>query len=189
MNTSSAPIFKIRKVIHQRKWSKEEDALLLKLAEKYNARNWKKIASYFQNKVALQCFSRYKRIRPGLNRGPWTKEEDKFIIKYIHIYGTDWSTISKKMGTRNGKQIRDRYINVLDPLTNKKRFTEEEDQLLINLFKQFGAKWSTIAKFMNKRTPDMIKNRFHSYIKKVLGLNEVKPTNVSIILIKFLREN
>jgi hypothetical protein len=70
------------------------------------------------------------------------------------------------LGTRNGKQIRDRFINVLDSEIKKGKFTEEEDRKLIILFNQNGPKWATIAKYYPNRTADMIKNRFHSSIKK-----------------------
>jgi len=75
------------------------------------------------------------------------------------------------LGTRNGKQIRDRFINVLDPEIKKGKFTEDEDRKLILLFKQYGPKWATIAKFYPNRTADMVKNRFHSSIKKKLLLD------------------
>jgi len=84
----------------------------------------------------------------------------------VNKYGKAWSKISKILGTRNGKQIRDRFINVLDPEIRKGKFTEEEDRKLISLFKQNGPKWATIAKYYPNRTADMIKNRFHSSIKK-----------------------
>jgi len=88
------------------------------------------------------------------------------ILELVQKYGKAWSKISFEIGTRNGKQIRDRFTNVLDPEIKKGRFTEEEDRLLIKLFKQFGSKWSSIATYFPKRTADMIKNRFHSSIKK-----------------------
>ena len=89
-------------------------------------------------------------------------------INYKTIIGISLSKISKIMKNRTGKQIRDRYINVLDPLANKNKFTSEEDRILLSLYRQYGCKWATIAKFMNRRTPDMVKNRFHSCLKKKL---------------------
>jgi len=117
----------------------------------------------------LQCFSRYKRIRPGIIKGSWKKEEDLRIIDLVNKYGKAWSKISKILGTRNGKQIRDRFINVLDPEIRKGKFTDEEDRKLIALYNQNGPKWATIAKYYPNRTADMIKNRFHSSIKKKLN--------------------
>ena len=161
-------IFSIRKVKNQKKWTREEDELLISLAEKYNEKHWKEISKMFVNKNSLQCFSRYKRIRPGIIKGSWKKEEDQEILRLVNKYGKAWSKISKMLNTRNGKQIRDRFINVLDPEIKKGKFTEEEDKKLISLFQQFGPKWATISKYYPNRTADMIKNRFHSSIKKKL---------------------
>jgi hypothetical protein len=162
-------IFSIKKIKNQKKWTKEEDEQLISLAEKYSEKNWKEISKRFVKKNSLQCFSRYKRIRPGIIKGSWKKEEDARIIELVNKHGKAWSKISKVLGTRNGKQIRDRYINVLDPEIRKGKFTEEEDNKLIQLFKQHGPKWATIAKYYPNRTADMIKNRFHSSIKKRLS--------------------
>ena len=159
-------IFLIKKVINQKKWTKEEDLNLIKLVKNYNGKNWKEVASFFHNKTPLQCFSRYKRIRPGINKGTWKKEEDKLIVSLVEKYGKSWSKISKIIQTRNGKQIRDRYLNILDPNINKKKFSVEEDYLLIQLYEKFGPKWAKINQFFHKRTTDMIKNRFYSSLKK-----------------------
>ena len=159
-------IFIIRKVLNQKKWTKEEDKQLIELVQSHNEKKWKEISNFFHNKNPLQCFSRYKRIKPGVNKGSWNKEEDDQIMKLIKIHGTNWSLISKIIKTRNNKQIRDRYINILAPNLNKKKFTFEEDMLIIKLYKEFGAKWSRIHTYFKNRTTDMIKNRFHSSIKK-----------------------
>jgi hypothetical protein len=161
-------IFSIKKIKNQKKWTREEDELLIALAEKYNEKHWKEISKRFVKKNSLQCFSRYKRIRPGIVKGSWKKEEDIRIMDLVNKYGKSWSKISKILGTRNGKQIRDRFINVLDPEIKKGKFTDEEDRKLIALYKQHGPKWATISKYYTNRTADMIKNRFHSSIKKKL---------------------
>jgi hypothetical protein len=165
----SNQIFSIRKIKNQKKWTREEDEMLISLADQFREKQWKEISKRFTNKNSLQCFSRYKRIRPGIVKGSWKKEEDLQIMDLVMRHGKSWSKISKILGTRNGKQIRDRFINVLDPDIRKGKFTEEEDRKLVLLFKQFGPKWATIAKQYPNRTADMIKNRFHSSIKKKLG--------------------
>ena len=171
-------IFNIKKVKNQKKWTKVEDELLVSLAEKYNEKHWKEISKKFFKKNSLQCFSRYKRIRPGIIKGSWKKDEDLRIIDLVYKHGKSWSKISKIIGTRNGKQIRDRYINVLDPEIKKGKFTEDEDKKLILLFKQNGPKWATIAKYYPNRTADMIKNRFHSSIKKKLNLEGIPESKL-----------
>jgi hypothetical protein len=163
-------IFSIRKIKNQKKWTRDEDEMLISLAEQFNEKHWKEISKRFLKKNSLQCFSRYKRIRPGIIKGSWKREEDLKIMDLVNKYGKSWSKISKILGTRNGKQIRDRFINVLDPEIRKGKFTDEEDKKLILLFKQNGPKWATISKYYPNRTADMVKNRFHSSIKKKLSL-------------------
>jgi len=163
-------IFNIRKIKNQKKWTRDEDEMLISLAEQFNEKHWKEISKRFVKKNSLQCFSRYKRIRPGIVKGSWKREEDMRIMDLVTRHGKSWSKISKILSTRNGKQIRDRFINVLDPEIRKGKFTDDEDRKLIALFKQYGPKWATIAKYYANRTADMIKNRFHSSIKKKMVL-------------------
>ena len=148
------------------KFTKEEDLKLLRLVKKFKEKNWKKISSHFQNKNYIQCFSRFKRIRPGLRKGFWTKEEDQILLSFVEKYGRKWALIAKEFKTRNGKQIRDRFINILDPLLNRGPFSEFEDFTIIKLYNLYGSKWAKIAKeCKTKRSPDLVKNRFYSHLK------------------------
>ena len=186
LNNSHQKIFLIRKVKKQNKWTKEEDEKLIKLAQNFNERKWKEISKSFPEKNALQCFSRYKRIKPGVNKGPWKTEEDNKILKLIEKFGKKWSKISNIIKTRNGKQIRDRYLNILAPNLNKKKFTIQEDIKLIKLYKIYGNKWAKIKEFFKNRTTEMIKNRFHSSITKNYQNYLVGNKNIEILENKYL---
>ena len=147
-------------------WTKEDDKLLLMTAKQNNEKNWKKVASSFRGRTSIQCSSRYHRIKPGLTKGHFTREEDLKLISLYNIYGKKWNLIAKEMKNRTGKQIRDRFLNSLAPGVNKKRFTLEEDKQILKYYKIYGKSWSSIAKYINGRTGDMIKNRFYSYLSK-----------------------
>ena len=147
-------------------WTEEDDKLLLLSAKENNEKNWKRVASSFKGRTSIQCSSRYHRIKPGLNKGHFTQEEDLKLISLYKIYGKKWNLIAKGMKNRTGKQVRDRYINSLAPGVNKEKFSLEEDKKILKYYKIFGNSWSTIAKFINGRTGDMIKNRYYSYLKK-----------------------
>ena len=182
-NKKPEKIFLIKKIKNQKKWNKIEDKKLIELAKEYNEKKWKEISLNFINKSPLQCFSRFKRIKPGMNKGTWTKEEDEILLKLINKYGKNWSKISKEFLKRNGKQIRDRYINVLSPNINRNKFNYEEDMQIIKLYNQFGPKWSKIKNYFNNRTTDMIKNRFYSCIKKkyhLLLIENIKDNNSNL---------
>ncbi len=47
------------------------------------------------------------------------------------------------------------------------KWTENEDQLIIKLYNEFGPRWSTISHILLGRSENMVKNRFYSHIKKV----------------------
>ncbi len=147
-------------------WSKEEDEILLSISQNYNFKNWKKVSEFLPGRNHVQCSARYKRIKPGVVKGAWTEEEDKLLYEYVKVHGQNWSAISNLLSSRSGKQIRDRYLNTLQPGVNKNKFTEEEDELLLKKYKELGPKWSYIAQFFENRTGDIIKNRFYSSLRK-----------------------
>lgn len=116
-------------------------------------------------------------------RNPWQPEEDEALKKFIKQYGKRWSVISRLMGgTRTGKQIRDRYLNKLDPTIHEKEWTPQEDELLIKYWKQLGNKWAEIAKHLDGRTESMVKNRYYSYIsrKRIGPQGEVIPDDTTL---------
>lgn len=179
---------KQKKVIH--KWTKEEDMHLLQIIEKYGTKNWVFLSSFLPGRNAIQCSARYIRIRPGIKKGSWTPEEDKKVLALVQKIGKKWTEISQQMPTRTGKQIRDRYINSLEPSINKSRFTDEEDRKIISLLKKYGKAWSGIASELPGRTADMIKNRFYCTLKyylqderNFLGMKRDKELNNEIFKI------
>ena len=178
---SKEQIFRTKKVFISTKikkskvWNNEEDEILMKKSEQYGHRNWKKIAAFLENRSSIQCSARYKRILTGLTKGNWIKKEDDLVIDLVTKYGKNWSVISKFIPSRTGKQIRDRYLNTLDININRDKFSNEEDEKLLQLYLQYGTKWSSMAKLFEKRTGDMIKNRFYSTLRKrVHGLVRFK---------------
>ena len=156
-------------------WTDEEDRILKEKAKEFNYKNWNSIANYIPGRSSIQCSARYRRIRPGLIKGPWKKEEDDKLKLLYKKYGNNWAAISKEMLNRTGKQIRDRFINSLDSKFKRGKFTEEEDKLIIKYYKIYGKCWTKIAKKLKTRTGDMVKNRFYSSLKKTI----LKKRNLS----------
>jgi myb proto-oncogene protein len=148
------------------RWTKEEDNLLIKIVNNNPKRCWKTISSFFENKSKKQCFSRFKRLLPEPCRDIWTPEEDDKIVNLVAVYGKCWTEISKHFTLKSSRRIRSRYLNVLDRNLNRSKFSEEEDKLIASLYIKYGPRWAYICKFFTMRTPDMIKNRFYSHIKK-----------------------
>ena len=153
-------------------WTEEEDKILKAKAKEFNYKNWNSIAEFIPGKNSIQCSSRYRRIRPGLVKGAWKKEEDTKLLSLYGKYGKNWAAISKEMPYRTGKQIRDRFLNSFDTNYKRGKFSEEEDKMILEYHKIYGNKWSKIAKKMKTRTGDMVKNRFYSFFKKKIINNK-----------------
>lgn len=151
-------------------WSQEEDDLLTRLAQSSTAVSWSAIVKYFPTKTAPQLAGRWEKVlNPRLVKGSWTREEDEAIVAFVRENGDkDWSKIAATLTGRTGKQCRERFRNHLDPTLLKTAWTAEEDQLLIDLHRQYGNSWTKIATFFNGRTDNCIKNRWNSTIKKRL---------------------
>lgn len=117
-------IFFIRKVIklnQSNNWTKIEDDLLISLVKNsQNKINWKYLCNFLSNKSPTQCYRRYKSINPSYRKGRWTKEEDRKLKILLEKYGNSWTYISKLMGTRSSRQIRNRYDENLNPHVKKK---------------------------------------------------------------------
>ncbi|KAL2347137.1 hypothetical protein Fmac_001137 [Flemingia macrophylla] len=111
------------------------------------------------------------------NKGAWTKEEDQRLINYIKRNGEGcWRSLPKAAGLlRCGKSCRLRWINYLRPDLKRGNFTEDEDELIINLHSLLGNKWSLIAARLPGRTDNEIKNYWNTHIKRKLYSRGIDP--------------
>nr|URY18786.1 MYB protein [Zanthoxylum bungeanum] len=111
------------------------------------------------------------------NKGSWTKEEDERLVNYIKLHGEGcWRSLPKAAGLlRCGKSCRLRWINYLRPDLKRGNFTEDEDELIINLHSLLGNKWSLIAARLPGRTDNEIKNYWNTHIKRKLYSRRIDP--------------
>lgn len=65
------------------------------------------------------------------------------------------------MGTRTGKQCRERDINHLDPDIKRSAWTKQEDDVIRSVFSSVGTRWSQYTEHLPVRSDNAIKNRYH----------------------------
>eukprot|EP01018_Ginkgo_biloba_P004515 Gb_22064 [translate_table: standard] len=104
----------------------------------------------------------------GLNRGPWTHQEDLILIKYVEAHGEgSWSTLPHKAGLlRCGRSCRLRWMNYLRPNVKRGNISADEEELIIRLHKLLGNRWSLIAARIPGRTDNEIKNFWNTRLNK-----------------------
>lgn len=95
-------------------------------------------------------------------RMPFTSQEDELLSKLVKTYGTNnWQSISAQIPGRNARQCRDRWLNYLSPDVVNGPWTAEEEELLVEKYKEFGPSWKQIATFFPTRTDINIKSRWN----------------------------
>lgn len=112
-----------------------------------------------------------------LRKGLWSPEEDEKLLNYINSYGHGcWSSVPKLAGLqRCGKSCRLRWINYLRPDLKRGAFSQQEENLIIELHAVLGNRWSQIAAQLPGRTDNEIKNFWNSSLKKKLRQRGIDP--------------
>lgn len=103
----------------------------------------------------------------------FTHEEDKLLTYLItEVKHTNWVTIASLMPGRNVQQCRDRWRHVLCKHSASKDWTPEEDELLLQKYRELGKRWIQIQVTFPRHTVVQVK----SHCKELLEREQNPPT-------------
>ena len=163
------------------RWTKDEDTKLRAAVKEMSGKNWKRISELAFTGVRsdVQCLHRWQKVlRPGLHKGPWSKEEDAIVLEVVNRSGgvnsVKWSAVANQVKGRLGKQVRERWYNHLDPMLKKGPWAPQEDVLLLQLQAKMGNRWCEIAKNITGRSENAVKNRWNSAQRRARAQKENK---------------
>src|SRR6056300_1140641 len=166
-------------------WPVNEDmALHQVMARQKSPINWETVSKEMNcGRSARECHDRWTRyLKPGTRKGQWREEEDAFVLKVIAVSPeqpfTQWADLAALLPGRSGKQIRDHWVNYLNPSINHLPFSREDDLKLWHGHRELGKRWVEISGkiFNSTRSENHIKNRWYSaafkkFIAKEYGID------------------
>lgn len=111
----------------------------------------------------ISCLNRKRKKKT--KKVVWKRIEEIRLLELVEQYGKNWERISLFFPDRSAEQIKEKYLTKLNPQLKSSKFTQEEDEEILNLHEKYGNKWNIIAKHFLDRSATMIKNRFYSSLK------------------------
>ncbi|KAI9687395.1 MAG: hypothetical protein M1820_010477 [Bogoriella megaspora] len=115
-------------------------------------RPWTSLEASLLRQAVLQCRDRkacrkrwYQTEKANFNSGSWTQEEDQKLKQGVDQFGTSWVKVAVIVGTRNGDQCLKRWGDSLNPQFERRPWTEQEDNPLLQAVSQHGGNWSQIS--------------------------------------------
>ncbi|CAD8104972.1 unnamed protein product [Paramecium sonneborni] len=171
----------------KRKWDKQCKMMFIWVLSKYfqlkNEKNinpkkeeWVELASILKTDETILKQRWITLINPVQKSINWDPKEDEIISSLMNEQDEKhiWTFIALELYNQNGgqfirtpKQVRERWMNYLNPKLNKSNWTQREDiQLLTNILKN-GKRWSQLSTILQGRTENQVKNRFKSLMQKI----------------------
>lgn len=101
-------------------------------------------------------------------RKRFSEQEDALLKSLVEEEGIrNWEEISKRMPFRTSRQCRDRYNNYLFKEIVNKPWTPEEDSIILEKYMIHGPHWVKISQYLEARSGNNVKNRWHKYLSKL----------------------
>lgn len=100
-------------------------------------------------------------------RQRFTDSQDELIVAEVGGQRfPNWNEIAAKIPGKTARQVRERYQHYLNPAISQEPFSREEDDLICQLYNEYGPNWAKMAEvFQGRRTNNSIKNRWNNHLR------------------------
>jgi hypothetical protein len=124
-------------------------------------------AAALSSPSSKMCDEKYRK------RGPWSREEDRWLSLLVREKGQNsWVTISETIGQRTAKQCRERWHQNLKPTLNHLPISKDEGEFIERCVMEQGQRWADIARRMPGRSDNSIKNWWNGGMNRRKRLQE-----------------
>ncbi|XP_047512438.1 snRNA-activating protein complex subunit 4 [Pieris napi] len=146
-----------------RKWTREEEEYLKRLADYFKIGNcipWAKVAASMENRTKVQVYNKYLRLTQE-RKGRFLPEEDAIILTFIEKYGPDFKKMIWYLPGRTVVQCRVRY-EVLSQKRSSVVWTVEEDIKLMQLAANQDSprNFCKIAEYFPHKNRKIVRSRY-----------------------------
>lgn len=123
-HSESLSVFK--KLSTKTNWTAKEDQQLIRLVKLNGAKEWSKIAQFFNNRIGKQCRERwFNHLCPDINKSKWTAKEDQALINAHKRFGNKWAAIARLMPGRTDNCIKNHWNSTIKRRLALEKFTNQ----------------------------------------------------------------
>jgi len=99
-----------------------------------------------EHATSAQCHGRYFRaLDPSLKKRKWLKSEFDRLKVAVAAYGNSWMEVAACMPGRTNEQCRERWMEHEGMSTARTKWSEEDDETLLDAVENMGNRWKAIS--------------------------------------------
>ncbi|BDA41807.1 probable snRNA-activating protein complex subunit 4 [Coccomyxa sp. Obi] len=130
----------------------------------FGTEEWEEIARLGSSgRSGHECSMQWAhRLRPSLNLGPWSAEEDAKLVKLQLQYGMhSWEDVARELGTgRTAAACLAQYQRCHNATLLQSKWTPDDAARLASIVTRLGTNWTAVAAEMGNRTAQQVQHYY-----------------------------